>query len=494
MVHESADDTCIEIELGAEALAADAGSYLFHPALIDGSSVGAQRLFSRFFDGEQRLILPLAYDSFRATQPLGRACVTRIPAASLRRRNELITMDLAFFDATGSQIAELSGFACKLVRDEGAINPARRTAPADAGAGADRAATAAPAATAATAGTAAPASGDALVEQVEQVLAALMAQRIRQPVEQIDIHLGYYELGLDSARLLELVGELETRIGATLSPTLLFEYTTIAELAAYLASEYPQAWGAADAPAAVSAAQPPVETVPAPPSPVVTTTSVVEDIAIVGLAGRYPGAADAATFWQNLVEGKDCITEVPASRWPRTRLEGVRSPSGKSMSRWGGFIDDADCFDAQFFRISPWEARLIDPQQRQFLEVCWEAIEDAGYTPRNLVAARGRHQRRDVGVYVGVMHNDYALLASEQLSQGQSIPVSLNYAQIANRVSYFCNFNGPSMAVDTVCSSSLIAVHLAIESLRSGESQVAIAGGVTMSLPNDKSLVGIDPV
>lgn len=200
------------------------------------------------------------------------------------------------------------------------------------------------------------------------------------------------------------------------------------------------------------------------------------------MAGRYPSAANLEQFWANLTAGKDCIREVPSSRWKSERLAGLRSASGKPMSRWGGFIDDPDCFDPQFFRITPREAETLDPQERLFLETCWETIEDAGYTPDSLAVPAGPHQRRRVGVFVGVMHKDYALLGAEAAAQGHPFPLSLNYAPIANRVSYVCNFHGPSMAVDTVCSSSLTAVHLAMESIRSGDCEAALAGGVNLSL------------
>ena len=206
------------------------------------------------------------------------------------------------------------------------------------------------------------------------------------------------------------------------------------------------------------------------------------EIAIIGMSGRFPQADDIHELWKNLKAGRDCISEVPQQRWDWHRTQDLRSPNGRKISRWGGFINSPDCFDAPFFHMSPREAEITDPQERLFLEVCWEAIEDAGYTPKGLVSPRGRNKRQHVGVYVGVMHKDYSLIGAEELFNGSSVLVSLNCAPIANRVSYFCNFHGPSMAVDTVCSSSLTAVHLAIESIRNGESEVALAGGVNLSL------------
>ncbi|MFB6557166.1 polyketide synthase, partial [Streptomyces sp. NPDC056405] len=109
-----------------------------------------------------------------------------------------------------------------------------------------------------------------------------------------------------------------------------------------------------------------------------------EPIAIIGMAGRYPDADNLDAFWANLREGRSSVTEVPAARWSQDEVADVRGPSGRPVSRWGGFLEDVDRFDAGFFRITPREAEGMDPQERLFLETCWQAIEDAGYTPQSL--------------------------------------------------------------------------------------------------------------
>ncbi|WP_338682040.1 amino acid adenylation domain-containing protein [Streptomyces acidiscabies] len=198
-------------------------------------------------------------------------------------------------------------------------------------------------------------------------------------------------------------------------------------------------------------------------------------VAVIGLAGRYPGADDVTAFWRNLVAGHDAVTEIPVDRWD-WRAE-------PTPSRWGGFVSDADRFDAEFFRIPRAEAEITDPQERLFLQTCWAAIEDAGYTPATLVEPRGPERRRAVGVFAGAMHKDYALIGAQAAEAGgKRLPVSLNQGMIANRVSYVGDFHGPSMAVDSLCSASLTTVHLAVESIARGESEVAIAGGVNLSL------------
>jgi acyl transferase domain-containing protein/acyl carrier protein len=204
------------------------------------------------------------------------------------------------------------------------------------------------------------------------------------------------------------------------------------------------------------------------------------DIAIVGLACRFPGAPDAAAYWELLRAGRDQVTEVPPDRWDwRAWYDPDPAAGRKTNSRWGGFLDGLAEFDAGFFNISPREARLIDPQQRLFLEVCWEALEDAGYDPAGLAGTR-------TGVFAGCSNNGYAqrilpLLTPADYGAG----MGNQNAVVANRVSYFLDLRGPSVLVDTMCSSSLVAVDLACRSLRTGESAAALAGGVNLQLSPD---------
>jgi polyketide synthase PksN len=204
-----------------------------------------------------------------------------------------------------------------------------------------------------------------------------------------------------------------------------------------------------------------------------------QDIAIIGLSGRYPGAANIDVFWDNLSAGKDCVTEIPPSRWDyRAHYNADRSQKGAVYSKWGGFIDDVDQFDARFFNISAREAELIDPQERLFLQTAWECLENACYTRQAL-------RERSVGVFVGVMWGHYELIdvTEEQRKYGKPSAV---FSSIANRVSYFLNFNGPSVALDTMCSSSLTAIHLACQAIRNGDCQLAIAGGVNLIVHSNK--------
>ncbi|SYX83886.1 SDR family NAD(P)-dependent oxidoreductase [Paenibacillus alvei] len=201
-------------------------------------------------------------------------------------------------------------------------------------------------------------------------------------------------------------------------------------------------------------------------------------IAIIGLSGRYPMARDVEQYWRNLRDGVDCIREIPPERWDyREHFHPDKDNLGTSYSKWGGFIEDVDKFDPLFFHISPREAHWMDPQERLFLETVWETIEDAGYAKSSLSGRR-------VGVFVGSMWGQYQLLSAD--SGGRKVSPMSIHASIANRVSFFFNFTGPSLALDTMCSSSLTAIYLACESIARGECLEAIAGGVNLSLHPNK--------
>lgn len=213
--------------------------------------------------------------------------------------------------------------------------------------------------------------------------------------------------------------------------------------------------------------------------------STSEAIAVVGMAVRFPGAADVESFWSLLSNGVDAITEVPPERWD---VEAFYDPDpdkpGKMVSRWGGFLSQVDQFDAQFFGISPREADEIDPQQRLLLEVSWEALEDAGLDMHKL---RGSL----CGIYIGISTNDYALLArrTDYLNHLSAYSGTGNTASLAaGRLAHFYGTQGPCMALDTSCSSSLVAVHLACQSLKTGESNLVLAGGVNLLLSPDSTV------
>lgn len=230
-----------------------------------------------------------------------------------------------------------------------------------------------------------------------------------------------------------------------------------------------------------TAVQPPQTVV----NPVVASASAIKpvpiksnrDIAIVGMAGRYPKSKTMAELWQNLKTGRDCIEVISDERFQQRRKNRF------SKKYRGGFIDDVDRFDSLFFNISPREAEMLDPQERLFLEVAWEAMEDAGYYPE-IMGADG--EQRNIGVYVGAVWAMYQMVGAEEKFSGRNINPNSFLWSIANRISYVMNFSGPSITIDTACSSSLTAIYLACEAMYNGECSAAIVGGVNLDLHQSK--------
>jgi acyl transferase domain-containing protein/acyl carrier protein len=209
-------------------------------------------------------------------------------------------------------------------------------------------------------------------------------------------------------------------------------------------------------------------------------------VAVIGMAGRFPQAYDLSRFWDNLQAGKDCITEIPASRWDWHDYYSDSGEPGIISSKWGGFIEDAATFDPLFFQISPREAEVMDPLERLFLQHAWMAMEDAGYTREALQRNGSGDSAANVGIYAGVMGQEYPLFAAQSAA-----PMGLGggTSSVATRMAYVGNFNGPAMAIDTMCSSSLVALDMACQALCSGAINAAFAGGVNLSLHPSKYLM-----
>ena len=203
-----------------------------------------------------------------------------------------------------------------------------------------------------------------------------------------------------------------------------------------------------------------------------------EPIAITGLGLRFPGGASTPeAFWDLLTQGVDAVTEIPVSRWPVEQYyDSNPDAPGKMYARHGAFLADPASFDADFFGISPREAMSLDPQHRLALEVAWEALENAGYSPASLAGSAS-------GVFLALSNSDYSRLVfnhTAAIDAYSSIGNLFNAA--AGRISYLLGLQGPCLAVDTACSGSLVAIHLACQSLRAGECSLALAGGVNLIL------------
>jgi len=356
-------------------------------------------------------------------------------------------------------------------------------------------------------------SGAGLGRRLEDYLAAELGGVLGMAPEEIDRETNFMELGFDSLMAVKLQGSLADASGVRLEPTLLFEHPSIRELAQALAAEHPEELdrmlGGAQADAPAATPEPEIEVagpvpVPATPATVTIPTGSADaasedrgngsawaragrtgrEIAVVGLACRFPGATTPEAFWELIRGGADAIREVPPERWDwRESFDPTGRRAGTTRSRWGGFLDQVDEFDPGFFGLSPREAKFMDPQQRLFLEVVWEALERAGYRPAQL--AEGR-----TGVFVGIAASDYGRVAREggaglDPHMGSGSVLSM----VPNRVSYLFDWKGPSMAVDTACSSSLVALDLACRSLRDGEAEMAVVGGSNLILTPDATVV-----
>lgn len=204
----------------------------------------------------------------------------------------------------------------------------------------------------------------------------------------------------------------------------------------------------------------------------------VTPIAIVGIGCRLPGGIDSPDgLWEALVRGTDLVTEVPADRWDAEEYyDPEPGVPGRSVSKWGAFLADVSGFDAEFFGINEREATVIDPQHRLLLETAWEAIEHAGVDPVALAGTR-------TGVFVGMTHNDYQLVTADTPAiSGPYGFTGSNYSMASGRIAYHLGVHGPAYTVDSACSSSLLAVHMACRSLHDGESDFALAGGVSLTL------------
>ncbi|APB70029.1 KR domain-containing protein [Paenibacillus polymyxa] len=343
-----------------------------------------------------------------------------------------------------------------------------------------------------------PASDPHIFNKTVDYLRKMLSSVIKLPVHRIDAdkELEYY--GIDSVMIVTMTDNLERVLGP-LSKTLFFEYQTLNELAAYFSQNHvDQLIKLFDVSVVTSLPTPqPTSLIKEPVQSIRAKRSAshheqiakTPDIAIIGLSGKYPGADNLQQYWNNLKDGKDCITEIPPERWDyRAYFDADSSKVGKVYSRWGGFLNGVDQFDPKFFHISPHDAQFLDPQERLFLQCAYEVIEDSGYTKDTLVVKDEENPTASVGVFVGIMYEEYQLYGAQSQVLGQQIAFGGHPATIANRVSYYCNFHGPSMAVDTMCSSSSTAIHLACQSLRSNECEVAIAGGVNVSIHPNKYL------
>ncbi|APE34969.1 hypothetical protein BOX37_14570 [Nocardia mangyaensis] len=296
------------------------------------------------------------------------------------------------------------------------------------------------------------------VEAVRSWLVHAIARQALLDPERVDIHRPLVEFGLGSADLVELVVDLSDFVGRFIDTNLFFDHPTIAGVATVLA-------GPAESDTAAPEAVEPESRADAEDD---------DAVAIIAMSCRFPGAADSPEALWRLLDGEtDGLSEVPPGRWD---IDGLYDPDatmpGTAYTFRGGYVDGIDRFDAAFFGIGPREAAVMDPQQRMMLQLAWEAIERSGRDPRTLHGSA-------TGVYLGVYSTGYLADPAPDQLNGQ-VGTGLSPSVASGRISYTLGLHGPAVTLDTACSSSIVAMHLAMQALRAGECELALAGGATL--------------
>ncbi|MET4141391.1 SDR family NAD(P)-dependent oxidoreductase [Pedobacter sp. UYP1] len=461
--------------------------YILHPSMLTG--VFQTAIINNKPNGmDATKYIPVAIDEILFTGQLPAECfVHTVAHEENSNRSGIKKFDAVVADLAGNIIARLSGFAIKEITNAQHVSASSPQLAQKARLGSI--------------------TGPA-IESVAHLLKTLLHDGVGLEIEEMDAEISFEELGINSRMIIDLNRLLAKTFG-NLSKTLFFEYRNISELAEYfqkkhaavlqelLASEQLEEEGNVAGLTAeqIFAGQISLATDQQAISNQLVTSNqpatinqlakapVSKDIAIVGIGGKYPKADNLAEFWKVLKQGEDCIVEIPEDRFDYKAHFDADKDKGLLYARWGGFINDVDKFDPLFFNISPREAEQIDPQERLFLEVVWATLEDAGIT-REKVAA----QSKKVGVFVGALWQPYINLGVEETAKGNPVAPSGLLYSIPNRVSYFFNWTGPSIAIDTACSASLTALHYACESIRNGDADSCIAGGVNLSLSLSKYL------
>uniref|UniRef100_UPI003BEEC380 amino acid adenylation domain-containing protein n=1 Tax=Burkholderia arboris TaxID=488730 RepID=UPI003BEEC380 len=326
----------------------------------------------------------------------------------------------------------------------------------------------------------------------------VLAKRTGLPIERIPASASFAELGVESIMLGRLVEDIEARIGQPLAPGLLLEHPTVDALAAYFSAAgivarneshgdgrlaSASAAPAASVPLAAAGASRTTrdESAPAPVgarADQAVSPSAAPDrdaVAVVGLAVRLPGAPDVDAFWRLLADGRCAVTEVPAGRWDATALFDPAGAAGFSVSRWGGFVDDIETFDPDYFGLDEDEALALDPAIRLFMEVALGCLADSGREPADM-------RRSNTGVFVGARMGRYG-----QRVEHAGLDAGLGGDQnfIAAHLAHFLDLRGANMVIDSACSSSLSALHQACQAILSGDTELAFAGGVDVLLDEE---------
>ena len=313
--------------------------------------------------------------------------------------------------------------------------------------------------------------------EVEQIVAEIWQDVLE--VEEIGLQENFFELGGHSLLLLAMQSQLQQRLGQELSIADLFRYPTIEALARYFTQKPPKNLASQRGQDRARIRQK------------TRQTTASTDIAIVGMAGRFPGADNPGQFWQNLKNGVESITFFSDRELSNSGLDS-RLLNHPDYVKANPILSDVECFDAGFFGYSGREAELMDPQQRLLMECAWESLEDAGYNPLNYSGAIGLYAGATLNTYFvnnilpnrdDLDRNDDLRVFTADSMGGFQLMLANDKDYLTTRISYKLNLTGPSINVQTACSTSLVAVHMAVESLLAGECDLALAGGVSVRVP-----------
>ncbi|PEW10110.1 SDR family NAD(P)-dependent oxidoreductase [Bacillus cereus] len=323
-----------------------------------------------------------------------------------------------------------------------------------------------------------------VVEQfLERDIKKLISELHNIPMEKLDSKVQLVEYGFDSINLFDFARMITNLFDIEITPSTILSYSTIEKLINHMMIEYKEKIEnyykekmEEDA-EQTSSLHLEIQTEELRDEKTQTEKqtisksldSLLEPIAIIGMSGRFPQSDTIGEFWNNLKDRKECITEVPKERWDWQAYDGT-SPNkiGKSNSKWGGFLTNIDQFDPLFFKISPKEAHIMDPCQRLFLEESWHALEDAGYMGEMI-------NGKSCGVYVGIEEGDYGNMARQE---GHFY--SNQNAVLSARIAYALDLKGPNLSITASCSSGLVALHQACQSLRNNDCEMALVGGINL--------------
>lgn len=288
--------------------------------------------------------------------------------------------------------------------------------------------------------------------KIQKQLIEEFIQVVGKQDQPIDHNKSFLELGMNSIKAVDFIEAVNNSLGLDLGVEVVFDFRGIPELAKHIAEQYS------------------AEEEKSPPSVVHIDENTSTDIAIIGISGKFAGSENIEALWSHLKAGDCCISDIQRPGWDEKAYYTPQADrKNRSVSKWGGMLPHIDRFDAGFFDISAEEAERMDPQQRLCLEETYKAFEDADYPAEKLTGKR-------VGVFIGGRTSDYRARLWDDMNTHTFWGNEMS--MLASRVSYFFNFKGPSLTVDTACSSSLVAIHLACDSIRKGESEMALAGGV----------------